>query len=275
MTSGAHGCTAWAVTGSCGAPARLYPAGWRCNEHTPARAAGRDGPPAIPPPPTGTASTERSPYMLTAALEAAAYGWHVFPLRPGTKRPAFPEPRRSPLRPGRPAVPGRAHRMGTAGHHRPGPHPPRLDGRPLQYRDCLRAVPPDRHRPRHAQAHRLPAIRMGPARDRRRQRRTRRALPDGRPALPRGHLDRAHPERGNAPVLHRPGRRPGPAQHPRGKSAAWGGSSTPAPEAGTSSEPGALSTVAPTRSRAASHRPRCPGGWPSGYGPPRCPRSGR
>jgi hypothetical protein len=29
--------------------------------------------------------------MLQAALDAAARGWHVFPLRPGTKRPAFPD----------------------------------------------------------------------------------------------------------------------------------------------------------------------------------------
>ena len=28
--------------------------------------------------------------MLQAALDAAAHGWHVFPLRPGTKRPARP-----------------------------------------------------------------------------------------------------------------------------------------------------------------------------------------
>ncbi|MEV8546154.1 bifunctional DNA primase/polymerase [Streptomyces sp. NPDC051572] len=27
--------------------------------------------------------------LMTAALEAAAHGWHVFPLRPGTKRPAL------------------------------------------------------------------------------------------------------------------------------------------------------------------------------------------
>jgi hypothetical protein len=92
MTRGGRPCTAQAGTGLCGAaPARLYPAGWRCDEHTPARAAGRADPPAAPPPPTGTASTERSPFMLTAALEAAYYGWHVFPLRPGTKRPARPD----------------------------------------------------------------------------------------------------------------------------------------------------------------------------------------
>ncbi|AWE51177.1 bifunctional DNA primase/polymerase [Streptomyces nigra] len=30
-----------------------------------------------------------SEHLLTAALDAAARGWHVFPLRPGTKRPAL------------------------------------------------------------------------------------------------------------------------------------------------------------------------------------------
>ncbi|WP_432134260.1 bifunctional DNA primase/polymerase [Streptomyces sp. bgisy154] len=30
-----------------------------------------------------------SEYLLNAALDAAARGWHVFPLRPGTKRPAL------------------------------------------------------------------------------------------------------------------------------------------------------------------------------------------
>ena len=90
MTRGGRPCTAWTGTGPCGtAPARLYPAGWRCDEHTPARSAGRAEPPAIPPP-TSTSSTERSTPMLTAALEASDRGWRVFPLRPGTKRPARP-----------------------------------------------------------------------------------------------------------------------------------------------------------------------------------------
>jgi bifunctional DNA primase/polymerase-like protein len=37
---------------------------------------------------SATRSSDGNPY-LTAALTAAARGWHVFPLRPGTKRPAL------------------------------------------------------------------------------------------------------------------------------------------------------------------------------------------
>jgi hypothetical protein len=107
MTSAGHGCTSWAGDGSCGAPARLYPCGWRCADHTPARMAGVPEPPEVPPPPLSTASTtsgppltraalkpasdDRSDRMMQAALDAAGRGWHVFPLKPGSKRPAFPD----------------------------------------------------------------------------------------------------------------------------------------------------------------------------------------
>lgn len=74
MTSAGHGCTARAVTGPCGAPARPYPAGWRCDAHAP-----------------GMARDDRRTRMLQAALDTAARGWHVFPLRPGSKKPARPD----------------------------------------------------------------------------------------------------------------------------------------------------------------------------------------
>jgi Bifunctional DNA primase/polymerase, N-terminal len=107
MTSGGRPCGGWTGESACGAtPARLYPAGWRCADHTPARLAGQPEPPAIPPPPVGTAPDGRPPLtrhalkqaqderrtrMLDAALGAAARGWHVFPLRLNSKRPAFPD----------------------------------------------------------------------------------------------------------------------------------------------------------------------------------------
>jgi Bifunctional DNA primase/polymerase, N-terminal len=106
MTGGGRPCGGWTGNSTCGAsPARLYPAGWRCADHTPARLAGQPEPPAIPPPPIGAAAHGRPPLtrpalkqaqderrtrMLDAALEAAARGWHVFPLRLNSKRPAFP-----------------------------------------------------------------------------------------------------------------------------------------------------------------------------------------
>jgi hypothetical protein len=177
MTSNGRACTAG--TGPCGAvPARLYPAGWRCTDHTPARIAGEPEPPGVPfdpvrldrgpaapcrycggtaygrdddgpahdccvawravieagypcpacqvaeiiarqpktwpdgsirqvklprlPPlpmtlpdgrpyvPYALTRNERRDHMLQAALDAAGRGWHVFPLKPGSKRPACP-----------------------------------------------------------------------------------------------------------------------------------------------------------------------------------------
>lgn len=43
-------CRQWlpAVDRYCGQPARLYPCGARCADHTPARAAGNPEPPTIP-----------------------------------------------------------------------------------------------------------------------------------------------------------------------------------------------------------------------------------
>ncbi len=38
--------------------------------------------------------------LLTAALAAAGKGWHVFPLRPGTKRPALHGEATCPRTPG-------------------------------------------------------------------------------------------------------------------------------------------------------------------------------
>ena len=110
MTGTGRACTHHdGAAGTCGAvPARLYPAGWRCDAHTPAAltglpepGAGRYCPPArcycghCTPLPTRNAlkdaQTERRTRMLTAALSAAERGWHVFPLRLNSKRPAYPD----------------------------------------------------------------------------------------------------------------------------------------------------------------------------------------
>lgn len=48
--------------------------------------------------------------LLQAALNAADRGWHVFPLRPNDKRPAYPDH-------GEGACTGRDHRCRTAGRH--------------------------------------------------------------------------------------------------------------------------------------------------------------
>lgn len=61
---------------------RLYLPGPRCPRHTPAALAGQ------PEPITPEA---RMRDLLAAALGHAERGWHVFPLRPDDKRPAFPD----------------------------------------------------------------------------------------------------------------------------------------------------------------------------------------
>jgi Bifunctional DNA primase/polymerase, N-terminal len=64
---------------------RSYPIGPRCPQHTPAAIAGR------PEPPSTMLRRPDSQALLRSAIEYAARGWHVFPVRPGEKRPAFPD----------------------------------------------------------------------------------------------------------------------------------------------------------------------------------------
>ena len=61
-----------------------------------------------------------------------------------------PRPQGRGLHRHRPAVPRRASRVGTAGHHRPGPHRPGMGAHAVQHRPGLRPVRPDGHRPGHS-----------------------------------------------------------------------------------------------------------------------------
>jgi hypothetical protein len=80
---------------------RLYLIGPRCPQHTPATVTGRSEPrsTALTARRSGSNRLEGNEMVLRAdrqallrnALDAATRGWHVFPLRPGDKRPAFPD----------------------------------------------------------------------------------------------------------------------------------------------------------------------------------------
>jgi hypothetical protein len=74
---------------------RPYLPGPRCLQHTPAVLAGKPEPPSVPlhpyTPLEGTTLMTSTNPLLMAAIAAAERGWHVFPLRPNDKRPAFPD----------------------------------------------------------------------------------------------------------------------------------------------------------------------------------------
>ena len=64
----------------------------------------------------------------------------VFPLRPGDKRPAFPDHEAS-IAPALTRGAAAGNRVGAAGHDRPGPHRPGLDAHAVQHRRGLAARP--------------------------------------------------------------------------------------------------------------------------------------
>jgi hypothetical protein len=72
-------------TPRCGQPARLYPCGWRCDDHKPGAA---EAPATPAPEPSPQDDRDR---LLWAATALAERGWHVFPCQPGGKRPALRE----------------------------------------------------------------------------------------------------------------------------------------------------------------------------------------
>jgi len=114
--------------------------------------------------------------LADAALWCAGRGWPVFPLRPGRQAARLPRPQGRRMHRHRPALPQRASGMGTAGHHRPGPHPVRLGARPLQRRHRHRPGRAAGHRPGQAQARRGTTAAMGAAGHHRWRGRARRAV---------------------------------------------------------------------------------------------------
>ena len=207
------------------------------------------------------ARPDRRTRMLQAALTKRRCARMArFPAPPRHQEISPLLPRRTVLRRHRPPVPRRLHPVGTPGHHRPGPHLPGMGRRAVQRRHRVRAVPPGGRRPRHTQARRRPAAGMGHARRPRRGRRARSALPPRWGTLPGRHVDRAHPQRRNAPFTSPRSSTARNCATPRGRPGGWGGSSTRGPVAGTSSGAGASSTATPTRSPATRRRHPCPGG---------------
>jgi Bifunctional DNA primase/polymerase, N-terminal len=92
-TGARHPCTGYGPNGPCGAtPARLYPAGWRCADHSPASAAERPKPVAARScelAATEGREHEKAPAGLTLEAAARRYmgrGWPVFVLG-RSKRP--------------------------------------------------------------------------------------------------------------------------------------------------------------------------------------------
>ena len=162
-----------------------------------------------PQPPAASPGTAA---LLNAARWCADRGWHVFPLRPGDKRPAFPghkaedctgtdlrcrgghqgwEPRAT-------TDPGRIGRAWARTPYNIG-----LACGP----SGLLVIDLD-----HAQARRGAPAAMGAARGHRWRGRARRAVRAARPALPVRDVHGADPPRRAAPVLHRPAR-PAARQH--------------------------------------------------------------
>jgi hypothetical protein len=78
---------AWTCLYGCPDPARLYPAGWRCDTHAPGAAPSG---PQTPAEPVSLAMPADDRQRLSwAATALAERGWHVFPCQPGGKRPAL------------------------------------------------------------------------------------------------------------------------------------------------------------------------------------------